>query len=117
IGYVGILAGANYVLELLERQTRRAPVLIGRQILRGERSELTPAGKILRGVDHLGLTDEGVASGRIVRIRVAVVTSSLRVHDVAAKPNEQTVLAARIQCHRRDVVADSYFPRSRRGKR
>src|SRR6185437_13875636 len=76
-----IVSGTQRRDELREREARGTAERVGRDVRRGERTELPAAGQELVGVDLFGLAEERTAAGRVGRVRVTVVARP-RVDDV-----------------------------------
>jgi len=90
--------------ELRERQARGTAERVGRDVRRRERTELPAARQELSGVDLFGLADEGIAAGRVRRVRVAVVART-RIDQVTAQADERAILSFEIERNRVELVA------------
>jgi hypothetical protein len=89
-------AGSHDVLELGVSAAGGKSILRG-QIARDEGAEGLTASEVVSGVDDLLLALEGVASGEIGRVGVAVVAASDGVGYVAAEPYEFGVLVPEVE--------------------
>ena len=89
-------AGSHDVLEL-GVSAAGGKSIFRVQIARDEGAEGLTASEVVSGVDDLLLALEGVASGEIERVSVAVVAASDGVGYVAAEPYEFGVLVREVE--------------------
>src|SRR6266487_1803632 len=89
-------AGSHDVLELGVSEAGGKSILRG-QIARDEGAKGLTASEVVSGVDDLLLALEGVASGEIGRVGVAVAAAAHGVDYVAAEPYEFGVLVREVE--------------------
>src|SRR5436190_4127164 len=102
-GVVGILARAQRVDELLEREAGGTALHVRREIRRRERAEVNAARQVVDGIDLLGLAHVGIVTGSIRRARVTVRARAARVHEIAAEPDEIPLPVVEVELHRSDL--------------
>ena len=94
---IRIQASTDGGLEFLKRPSSRTTELIGGEIRRCERTELPAARQILVEVDDLRLAGVRIAARGKGRMGMAIVASTLCIHDVAAESDESTIRAAQVE--------------------